>query len=404
MKAVLSFFLPGGMLLLASLVLVHLQLVQANLGTIVQIYPCVTYLFAGVFGWRFNRSSLVFGAGAIALTHWCLIHFVSGQPNGDIYWRVAYTSASLLLPLSLLFLSLMRERGILTQRGMGRLAIILVQPLFVGIVAGRDPERYVQILGHDIISWHFLRTLSVPQIPVMACLLSLMAVTFMFIRNRNAKESGFFWAIAAVYAALACADNRLQMDFHFATASFILLVSMIEVSHAMAFRDDLTGLPARRALKEDILKLGGDYCLAMLDIDHFKKFNDKHGHDVGDQVLRMVASRLAKVTGGGKPFRYGGEEFTVIFTGRHADDALIHLEDLRKEVAHAEFSIRSRMRSRRKPKVPRSHKMTPRRVSVTISIGAAWPNEHTKTPHDVLKNADKALYRAKKQGRNRVST
>ncbi len=404
MKSVLSFFVPGGMLLLASLILVHLEGVQTNLGTILQIYPYVTYLVAVVFGWRFNRSALVFGMVAIALTHWCLMHFGTGQPTGDIYWRVAYASAALLLPLNLLVLSLVSERGIFTPRGMARLVFILVQPFLVGIIAGRNPERYVELLGYDLLPWPFLHVLRVPQIPAMACLLSLIVITLMYIRDHSAKESGFFWGIGVIFMALACADNRLQMGFHFATASFILLVSVIEVSHSMAFRDELTGLPARRALKEDLLKLEGEYCLAMLDIDHFKKFNDKHGHNVGDQVLRMVASRLAQVTGGGKAFRYGGEEFTVIFPGRHADDALVHLEDLREEVAHAEFAIRSRMRTKRKPKTQRRRKMTPQRVSVTISIGVAWPNVNTKTPNDVLKDADKALYRAKKKGRNRVST
>ncbi len=403
MKEVLLFFLPGGMLLLVSLLLVHLQGVQANLGTILQIYPQVTYLVAVVFGWRFNRSALVFGTIAIALSHWCLMHFGVVLSTQDIYWRVAYISAALLLPLNLLVLSLVSERGIFTTRGMVRLVFILVQPLFVGIIAGRNPERYVELLGYEVLPLHLLHVLKVPQIPAIVCLLSLIIITFMYIRGRSAKESGFFWAIGVIFMALSCLDDRLRMGFHFATGSFILLVSVIEVSHAMAFRDELTGLPARRALKEDLMKLGGDYCLAMLDIDHFKKFNDKHGHDVGDQVLRMVASRLAQVAGGGKAFRYGGEEFTVIFPGRHADDALIHLEDLRKDVAHAEFAIRSRMRPKRKPKTPRRRKIGPQRVSVTISIGAAWPNERTKTPNDVLKDADKALYRAKKQGRNRVS-
>jgi diguanylate cyclase (GGDEF)-like protein len=404
MKAVLSFFLPGGMLLLASLILVHLHGVQANLDTIVQIYPCVTYLVAIVFGWRFNRSALVFAVAAIVLTHWCLMHFGVTLPVGDIYWRVAFISAALLLPLNMLVLSLVSERGIFTPRGMARLAFIMIQPFLAGIIAARNPERYVELLGYEILPWKFLHVLRMPQIPAMACLVSLAVITLMYIRNRSAKESGFFWGTGVIFIALACADNRLQMGFYFATASFILLVSVIEVSHAMAFRDELTGLPARRALKEDLLKLGSEYCLAMLDIDHFKKFNDKHGHDVGDQVLRMVASRLAQVTGGGKAFRYGGEEFTVIFSGRHADDALVHLEDLRKEVAHAEFTIRSRMRPKRKPKTSRRRKSAHPRVSVTISIGAAWPNVCTKTPSDVLKDADKALYRAKKQGRNRVST
>lgn len=82
----------------------------------------------------------------------------------------------------------------------------------------------------------------------------------------------------------------------------------------MAYQDELTSLPGRRALKEYLLKLGSEYTIAMFDIDHFKKFNDTHGHDVGDQVLRMVASKLATVSGRGKSFRYGGEEFTLVFS------------------------------------------------------------------------------------------
>ncbi|HVN72687.1 MAG TPA: GGDEF domain-containing protein, partial [Desulfomonilia bacterium] len=263
------------------------------------------------------------------------------------------------------------------------------------------PERYSALITYNVIP---LSLLGVPQIPAAICLLSLIVIVCMYLRNPGAKESGIFWAICAVFSALASADNRLSMGFHFTTASLILLVSVIEVSHAMAFKDELTGLPARRALKEDFLKLGPEYCLAMLDIDHFKKFNDKHGHDVGDQVLRMVAARLAKVTGGGKAFRYGGEEFTVVFAGKNADDALHHLEGLRREVSKAEFMIRSSMRPRKKPKNLRMRKTPPKKVSVTISIGAAWSGERSRSPQDVLKAADKALYRAKKQGRNRVST
>ena len=100
----------------------------------------------------------------------------------------------------------------------------------------------------------------------------------------------------------------------------------------MAYRDELTSLPSRRALNQLMLSLGRKYSIAMLDIDHFKKFNDTHGHDVGDEVLRMVASKIAKVTGGGKPFRYGGEEFTVIYKGKTPDQVEAHLDALRKTI------------------------------------------------------------------------
>jgi len=171
----------------------------------------------------------------------------------------------------------------------------------------------------------------------------------------------------------------------------------------MAFRDELTGLPARRALREDMLKLGSHYTLAMLDIDHFKKFNDRHGHDVGDQVLRMVAAKLSNVSGGGRAYRYGGEEFTVIFPGKYADDAADHLEELRKDVASCGFVLRGSMRPMSKPKKPRKGWKPAKKVSVTISIGLAGRDGNNTNPQEVLKAADKALYRAKKAGRNRLA-
>jgi diguanylate cyclase (GGDEF)-like protein len=392
------------MLFLASLALVHVPSVRDSLGDIAGIYPYAAYLFSVVFGWRFNRSALVFGTVSIALAHWCLVRFAQVPPGTDLYWRVAFLSTAVLLPLNLLGLAVFKERGIFTPRGLSRLVVILSQPVLVGIVAGRDPLRYVALLEKDLLPYAFLQGLPVPQIPAAVFLFCLIAAAGLYLRNRGAKESGFFWTVCAVFAAFVSSPDQDQEAFLLATASFVLLVSIIEVSHAMAFRDELTGLPARRALREELLKLGSEYCLAMIDIDHFKKFNDRHGHDVGDQVLRMVAARLGRVTGGGKAFRYGGEEFTVIFPGRYADDALDHLETLRREVAMSQFVIRSPMRPKRRPKKPGRRKAPPRRVSVTVSIGAAWPDGRTETPDDVLKSADKALYRAKKQGRNRVTT
>jgi hypothetical protein len=86
--------------------------------------------------------------------------------------------------------------------------------------------------------------------------------------------------------------------------SQVMLMIAAAVAHEayqMAFRDELTGLPGRRALNERMQRLGRNYVLAMSDVDHFKKFNDTHGHDVGDQVLRLVASKLSKIGGVARP-------------------------------------------------------------------------------------------------------
>ena len=141
----------------------------------------------------------------------------------------------------------------------------------------------------------------------------------------------------------------------------------------------------------------------MVDIDHFKRFNDEHGHAVGDQLLRMVGTKLTRIDGGGRPFRYGGEEFAVLFPSTTAEAALPHLERFRHSIEHASFTLRGRDRPRTKPKTvrPAGHR---RRVAVTVSIGVAEPGSGRAAPDDVIKAADAALYRAKHAGRNRTSS
>jgi GGDEF domain-containing protein len=140
----------------------------------------------------------------------------------------------------------------------------------------------------------------------------------------------------------------------------------------------------------------------MVDIDRFKQFNDKHGHDVGDQVLRMVASKLERVSGGGQGFRYGGEEFAVVFPGKSMADVLPHLESLRKAVQATCFVLRGPDRPKKKPDTPRPQGAPGKAVFVTVSIGVAERDEVRRQPSQVIRAADEALYRAKKAGRNQV--
>ena len=180
------------------------------------------------------------------------------------------------------------------------------------------------------------------------------------------------------------------------------LLSVIISSYFLAYRDELTGLPSRRALYQTSLSLGRKYSVAMMDIDHFKKFNDTYGHDIGDQVLKLVATQLAKVKSGGRVFRYGGEEFTVIFPRKQAEQTLQELETLRQAIADYQMVIRQPVRVGKDGRKMKKSANT-KSVSVTISIGVA-----TRLPkqnfEQVMKTADKKLYQAKKNGRNNVTS
>src|SRR5207249_11479395 len=140
------------------------------------------------------------------------------------------------------------------------------------------------------------------------------------------------------------------------------------------------------------------YTVAMLDVDHFKRINDHHGHDVGDQVLKMIAAKLAQVTGGGKAYRYGGEEFAVIFAGRGAEECLSDLEGLRQTVEDTRFILRARFRSKKKKEKVLTDRGPGERVPVTISIGVAEKNErHTKW--DQVVKIGRASCRERVEGR-----
>lgn len=174
-------------------------------------------------------------------------------------------------------------------------------------------------------------------------------------------------------------------------------VGVIHSSWRLAFLDALTGLPNRRALDETLARLSGDYALAMVDVDHFKQFNDKHGHDAGDRVLIAVARSLAQ-TRAAQAFRFGGEEFCLLFRRPELADAAC--EEARAAIESLRVTLP------RKPAVKSAAKPAARArqaaVQVTASIGVARRSAGRRGVEEVLKAADQCLYKAKDKGRNQV--
>ena len=167
----------------------------------------------------------------------------------------------------------------------------------------------------------------------------------------------------------------------------------LDHSLELAVTDQLTGLHNRRYMEGQLSALarraamGGDPVAAlMIDIDYFKKINDNFGHDVGDEVLREFAVRLASnVRAVDLPCRYGGEEFTVIMPDTQIEDAERIAERIRLHVAGSPFRVAGG-----------------ELLTVTISVGVAATIGTSDTPETLLKRADSAVYEAKHAGRNRV--
>lgn len=399
----LFFLVPGGAILLASFLFIESQLLLHWLPVISMVSPYVVFGAALFIGWRFNRTKIALAVLAIVFVDRLFFHF---SPDGSVAsgdYKTIYNAICFLLPLNLIALYFISEKGVFTPHVLLRLVLLLLQAPFVDFLC-KTQQPFGAFLRYSFFSADFIQHTTMPQTSIIAFSCALIIFLFMYFRKQGNSEQGFVWATIACYAALLSGRPGSATTIYFASASLILVVSLLEDAYCMAFHDELTGIPARRALSEALVQLPSQFAVTMLDIDFFKKFNDKHGHDVGDQVLCMVASKLKQVGGGGKVFRYGGEEFTVLFPGKTSKEILPVAERLRKSIESARFYVRHPERPRRKPKTEqKAASKTASKLSVTISIGVAEPKGNKKTPHAVIKAADKALYRAKKKGRNQVS-
>src|SRR6266404_1620581 len=172
---------------------------------------------------------------------------------------------------------------------------------------------------------------------------------------------------AAVFLLLQFAPFGKMSDAYVATAALILAASLIETSYVLAYHDELTGIRGRRSFNESLLSLDQQYAIAIVDIDHFKKFNDTYGHDVGDQVLCMVAKRLSDVGGDGQAFRCGGEEFAIVFRNTSAKEAFEHLDALRQVIEKSTFQLRGADRRAEKAAEKTAEKSGNRRSTTSQS-------------------------------------
>jgi GGDEF domain-containing protein len=246
---------------------------------------------------------------------------------------------------------------------------------------------------------------SLPQAAIAAIGLALVITITVGLVTRSAIGAGLAGAILAFAMAARVPGASVTFSIFSSAAELMVTIAVLQDTFRMAFRDELTGILGRRALNERLVALGKRYTIAMVDVDHFKKFNDTYGHDLGDQVLKMVAAHIDGVSGGGKAFRYGGEEFTIVFPRKSIAQAVPHLEALRREIESYQLALRASNRPKKGKgeKRQRGGWRGKNSVSVTVSIGVAERNERLDTPQAVIEAADRALYRAKEKGRNQLS-
>jgi len=421
-----SLLVPGGVLLLAAIALFWSGLVTVPSAGI-DFYYYAAFGAAILLAWRFHSSRILFTLLTLLLAYRAVAFFSHGHIAATGPGRIAFEAVALLIPLNFLGFSVKPEDGLSLRSLTPGATLIFFESVFVAVICRPEAVRSPGFFHPDFLgrqSWTRL-----PQLALIIFGIAFALLLLRFLLHRKPAEIGLLWSLAAAFLSLQSGGvGRIPTAF-MGTAAVILLASIIENSYLLAYYDELTGLPARRAFNEAVLHLEAPYTIAAVDIDHFKRVNDTHGHETGDQVLRMVGHRLADVTGGGRAYRVGGEEFTILFPGKSLPETMASLDMLRCTVEDSVFRLRGGEERRRpapllaQDRADRRKRMSGDRrapaitharsrcvgqadgmnsLSVTISIGAASADSRARKVEPVIQAADKALYRAKQNGRNRI--
>ncbi len=458
-KTLKSLVVPGGIVLLAASVIFR-EAFGPIPAAAFDFYYYAVFAAGLLLAWRFQSSRLLFIFLTLLLAHRALEFFAGSRIGAAGPGRIALEAIAFFLPLNFIAFSIFREWGLVIPALVPRMGLLFLESVFVAVIC-----RPGEVAAPSFLHPGFLGTFSWTRIPTLALLafsVAAIVLAIRFLRHAKPTESGMLWTLAAAFLSLQAGGVGTIATAYMATAGLILVSSIIENSYFLAYHDELTTLPARRAFNAALLGLEGSYAVAVVDIDHFKKFNDTYGHETGDQVLRLVAAKLADVTGGGRAYRVGGEEFFILFPGKSVKEVLPHLQLLRSVIEASQFHVRggqerrssagaqprraadrakdTRTQDGADPNTPkqdnaaqafatRERRSADRRsenrralaaggkvrtsrialaeianqpLSVTVSIGVAQPDAKTRAPEQVVQAADKALYRAKQAGRNRV--
>lgn len=372
---------------------------------IVENLPYMLFGIAIILSHSFNQGRIGFVALSM-LYAYIVIQTQLQQPLTDGTTAVKLSLLTLLLPVACFAVHLFLDGRVFSRSGT-KFGLLLTF-LTIWSVVSVDYATTMDL--KTLIAEGLLFTIpQISRIPfvLVAYSVALVGITAIAVLRRNNSSD------VVIYSSLLLSSMTF-IFFHlpyissilFSLAGILLIIYVMSASHELAFLDQLTGIPGRYALNSDLKQLGRKYSIAMLDVDHFKKFNDTYGHDIGDDVLKLVASKMKSLQGKAKIYRYGGEEFTLLFKRRSSSYASEFANILREEIASYEMKIRnsdSRPDDEKIGQKQRGKNAKNDTVSITISIGIA-DNSFTKDPLEVIKLADKALYKAKGKGRNCVVT
>jgi GGDEF domain-containing protein len=397
----MAFLAPGGLVLLAAVGFLRPHGVPAWLQQPISAIPLVVLAFGLVFGWYLSSTRLILSFLVLACADRVLAMFPPTGSDPESVAAKLFAMSAFLVPLDLLAFSIFKEDAVSLLRSVTRLALVCTQPFLLLWLC--DPAQ------HEIAASFERRYVDVPTewtpVPQAALAAFLLAGTMhmgRFLVTRDPFEAGSGWAIVALFLAYHGTRLGWQPSNFFATAGFILFLSLLQSSHFRTYRDELTGIAGDRAYREALERLGTRYAFAVAVVDQMKSYGNIHGKLVTEQVLQIIAPLVQSVCRDVRVYRASGEELTLLFPGRSATETLATLEAIRKTVEATPLVLRGRGSVRARAVIKGPFGRDERELPVTVSIGVAEKAADADTVGAVQKAAYRALHEAQSSGGNVV--
>lgn len=400
-KTLLDFLVPGGLIFLAAVALLRPHGLPPLVQGPVHAFPFAVLAFGLFFGWYLSSSRLILSLIVLSTADRGLALLPPADQHAESAHHATFSALTLLLPLNLMALSILKEEALSSWRGAIWLPVVLIQPLLVLWVAQPDQTWIAHSLQQPLMPVLAASWTALPQLALLAFAGAVLLIGIRFALNRHPFDSGIFWTVLSSFVAVQGFHHGWVPTNFFSTAGLILFVGLLRASHQATYRDELTGIPGKVAYDQTVACLGRKYVLAVAGIDQLKQYGNQHGKLVSEQMLRLIAPKIMAAAGGGKVHRLAGEEFTTVFPRKTATETLADLESIRKAVEEADLCLRGCERVWERGTTAR-RKSRDVSLPATVSIGIAESGDARPSLAQVTKAAYRALYEAKGEGGNRV--
>jgi GGDEF domain-containing protein len=387
MRSTLNGLLPGGAVLLVALVV---ALGSGRLASVASTgLPWIAFGGAAYLAAARGRSRVMALVAGLAL-----LHLLASTDWGG---ASALHLGGGFFALSVVLLAPLEDQGVISVKGLVQVGLVVSLGASAGVVVHRAPDLLETILSFELFPSSLSGWGGIPHPVAGAFVLAVpLALGVIWFRG-GAVECGAWWSLVTVGLALLLGGEPPATSILLMSGGLTLGLSAVDPSARWVDRDELTGLPGRPILLRDLQSMGGTFATSVVDILDFPHLQDRYGHDVGGQILKMAASRLARLPGGGRAYRYGGDEFALLFPGRTKEDALQYLLSFQRSLEESPFVLRRWPRPGGSvvDKTSRDLEAEPptERVSVRVSIGVADSTEARLHPESVLARADEEAHR-----------